>query len=287
MIPEGLSATLARDDRGYDMAALLVSLPFLLWQAYAFVLPAFSPAERRTLLPFLLLMPLLFVAGVAAVALFAGAGRITGQVTDGLGTGLDTYALVLRRSGRLDDALQTELEALRVLGEVGDRHSEGTALVHLAAIYLDLDRTDEALATAEGLGVGVGGAQERRGDEGLEEVEVARRGLVQAREQAVDHAGPERPGEAEVGLAGAGQQPAVPRVARADWGRNAIDAFVLARLEKDGLAPGAVSLHGKSVLVGTGSHAVELTRIQPAGKKMMSAADWARGLASLEGVVFE
>jgi methionyl-tRNA formyltransferase len=39
--------------------------------------------------------------------------------------------------------------------------------------------------------------------------------------------------------------------------------------------------------VGTGSHAVELTRIQPAGKKMMSAADWARGLASLEGVVFE
>ncbi|WP_407709446.1 methionyl-tRNA formyltransferase [Arthrobacter nitrophenolicus] len=59
------------------------------------------------------------------------------------------------------------------------------------------------------------------------------------------------------------------------------------RSDVDGMAPGAVSLHGKSVLVGTGSHAVELTRIQPAGKKMMSAADWARGLASLEGVVFE
>lgn len=59
------------------------------------------------------------------------------------------------------------------------------------------------------------------------------------------------------------------------------------RSDVDGLAPGAVSLHGKSVLVGTGSHAVELTRVQPAGKKMMSAADWARGLASLEGVVFE
>lgn len=53
------------------------------------------------------------------------------------------------------------------------------------------------------------------------------------------------------------------------------------------LAPGALSLHGKSVLVGTGSHAVELTRIQPAGKKMMAAADWARGMASLESVVFE
>lgn len=61
------------------------------------------------------------------------------------------------------------------------------------------------------------------------------------------------------------------------------------RLRPDvpGLAPGFVTLNGKSVLVGTGSHAVELTRIQPAGKKMMSAADWARGLASLEGVVFE
>jgi methionyl-tRNA formyltransferase len=53
------------------------------------------------------------------------------------------------------------------------------------------------------------------------------------------------------------------------------------------LAPGKVSVDGKSVLVGTGSHAVELTRVQPAGKKMMAAADWARGMASLESVVFE
>ncbi|TAP42719.1 methionyl-tRNA formyltransferase [Arthrobacter sp. S39] len=53
------------------------------------------------------------------------------------------------------------------------------------------------------------------------------------------------------------------------------------------VAPGALVLNGKSVLVGTGSHAVELTRIQPAGKKMMAAADWARGMASLESVVFE
>lgn len=53
------------------------------------------------------------------------------------------------------------------------------------------------------------------------------------------------------------------------------------------LAPGAVSIQDKSVLVGTGSHAVELTRVQPAGKKMMAAADWARGMASLESVVFE
>jgi len=64
-------------------------------------------------------------------------------------------------------------------------------------------------------------------------------------------------------------------------------APVRLRPDVSGLAPGSVSLQGKSVLVGTGSHAVELTRIQPAGKKMMAAADWARGMASLESVVFE
>ena len=64
-------------------------------------------------------------------------------------------------------------------------------------------------------------------------------------------------------------------------------APVRLRPEVTGLAPGAVALQAKNVLVGTGSHAVELTRIQPAGKKMMAAADWARGMASLESVVFE
>lgn len=61
------------------------------------------------------------------------------------------------------------------------------------------------------------------------------------------------------------------------------------RLRPDGpaLQPGQLALEGKSVLVGTGSHPVELTRIQPSGKKMMTAADWARGQATLESVVFE
>lgn len=61
------------------------------------------------------------------------------------------------------------------------------------------------------------------------------------------------------------------------------------RLRQDvsDLGPGAVAHSGNGILVGTGSHAVELTRIQPSGKKMMAAADWARGMASLESVVFE
>lgn len=62
---------------------------------------------------------------------------------------------------------------------------------------------------------------------------------------------------------------------------------VLLRPGRSALAPGQLAMDGKSVLVGTGSHPVELVRVQPAGKKMMSAADWARGQASLESVVFE
>lgn len=53
------------------------------------------------------------------------------------------------------------------------------------------------------------------------------------------------------------------------------------------LAPGEVRVDGKNVLVGTGSHAVQLRGIQPAGKKMMPSADWARGLATPESVEFE
>jgi sec-independent protein translocase protein TatC len=46
-------------------AALLLSLPLILYQVYAFVLPAFSPGERRIVLPLLLMVPFLLVAGVA------------------------------------------------------------------------------------------------------------------------------------------------------------------------------------------------------------------------------
>jgi sec-independent protein translocase protein TatC len=46
-------------------AAVILSLPIWLWQLYAYVLPAFSPRERRVVLPILLLFPLLFCAGIA------------------------------------------------------------------------------------------------------------------------------------------------------------------------------------------------------------------------------
>ncbi|MEA2410449.1 MAG: sec-independent protein translocase protein TatC [Thermoleophilaceae bacterium] len=46
-------------------AGILLALPVLLYQAYAFVLPAFSKRERRVALPLMLMVPVLFVAGAA------------------------------------------------------------------------------------------------------------------------------------------------------------------------------------------------------------------------------
>ncbi len=45
--------------------ALLLAMPMLLYQAYAFILPAFSPGERKVALPLMLMVPVLFIAGVA------------------------------------------------------------------------------------------------------------------------------------------------------------------------------------------------------------------------------
>lgn len=44
--------------------ALILSLPILLYQAYAYVLPAFSDRERRVVMPFLIFVPILFAIGV-------------------------------------------------------------------------------------------------------------------------------------------------------------------------------------------------------------------------------
>jgi sec-independent protein translocase protein TatC len=45
--------------------AIVLSLPIVLYQLGAYVLPAFSDAERRVVWPILLLVPVLFAAGVA------------------------------------------------------------------------------------------------------------------------------------------------------------------------------------------------------------------------------
>src|SRR5665647_1844178 len=45
-------------------AALIVTLPLILWQVYAFVIPAFSQRERKVATPLLVMTPFLFLGGV-------------------------------------------------------------------------------------------------------------------------------------------------------------------------------------------------------------------------------
>lgn len=52
-------------------AALVITLPLLLYQLYAFLIPAFSRRERQTILPLLIGVPLLFYAGVLFGYFFA------------------------------------------------------------------------------------------------------------------------------------------------------------------------------------------------------------------------
>ena len=46
-------------------AAIILALPFVLYQLYAFVLPAFSKQQQRLIMPLLMMIPVLFIAGVA------------------------------------------------------------------------------------------------------------------------------------------------------------------------------------------------------------------------------
>jgi sec-independent protein translocase protein TatC len=44
--------------------ALILAAPVVLYELYAFILPAFSPTERRVATPLLIMVPVLFIAGV-------------------------------------------------------------------------------------------------------------------------------------------------------------------------------------------------------------------------------
>jgi sec-independent protein translocase protein TatC len=45
-------------------AAIIVAAPFISYQIFAYILPAFSPRERRVVMPMVIAIPLLFLAGV-------------------------------------------------------------------------------------------------------------------------------------------------------------------------------------------------------------------------------
>src|ERR671930_560790 len=62
-------------------AAILISLPVLLYQVYAFILPAFTPGERRVALPLLLMVPLIVLYELS-ILLAVAFGRPSEEVSD-------------------------------------------------------------------------------------------------------------------------------------------------------------------------------------------------------------
>ena len=73
---------------------LLVSLPVLLYQGYAFILPAFAPGERKLILPFLLSVPVLFIGG----AVFAYFVVMPAALDFLLGFNSDSFQIEIRGS---------------------------------------------------------------------------------------------------------------------------------------------------------------------------------------------
>jgi methionyl-tRNA formyltransferase len=49
-----------------------------------------------------------------------------------------------------------------------------------------------------------------------------------------------------------------------------------------GLRPGEIAATGRDILIGTGTDAILVDRVQPAGKQAMAAGDWWRGLRTTE-----
>jgi sec-independent protein translocase protein TatC len=60
-VAEGFTTTLTV----VAYAALVIALPVVLYQLYAYILPAFSPTEKRVAKPLMMMVPVLFVGGAA------------------------------------------------------------------------------------------------------------------------------------------------------------------------------------------------------------------------------
>ena len=73
---------------------ILLALPILLYQVYAFVLPAFAPNEKRTLLPLMISVPFLFVGG----AVFAYFVVMPAALDFLLGFNADSFNIEVRAS---------------------------------------------------------------------------------------------------------------------------------------------------------------------------------------------
>ena len=79
-------------------------------------------------------------------------------------------------------------------------------------------------------------------------------------------------------IRGCSPDPMAWTLLRAAGGEERFRVALAAPTLEEGLAPGEVRVEKRRVLVGTGSDALQLLRVQPQGKKEMAAADWGRGV---------
>jgi sec-independent protein translocase protein TatC len=140
--------------------AILLGLPLLLWQAWAFLAPAVSPADRRAVRPLLALAPVLFVAGVVfayllvlppAVRFLQGFNH---GAFDALVQARDYYRFELATMLALGAIFQIPVVML-VLGRAGLlssstlRAKRRYAIVALAALAAALPGTDPVTTVLE------------------------------------------------------------------------------------------------------------------------------------------
>ena len=75
------------------------------------------------------------------------------------------------------------------------------------------------------------------------------------------------------------------------WGEARVKIGPISLIEEvavpQKLEPGQLHIAKNAVFIGTGTQPVQLGKIQPPGKKMMNAADWARGLGKDAEVKFQ
>src|ERR1044072_5319941 len=65
LIPFGVTEPFTTTMTVSAYGAIILALPIVLYQLYAYLLPAFSRRQQRAILPLLLLIPALFIAGIA------------------------------------------------------------------------------------------------------------------------------------------------------------------------------------------------------------------------------
>jgi methionyl-tRNA formyltransferase len=66
-----------------------------------------------------------------------------------------------------------------------------------------------------------------------------------------------------------------------EWEGQRFRVLLARALESSELAPGELRAEKRRLLVGTGAGDLELITVQPAGRKPVAGADWARGLREI------